>query len=296
MLKLGIIGCGRIVEFAHVDALKRLADEVEVAALSDPSGVRLETVGKMLQIGADHRYEDYREMLKREDLDFVDIAVPPFLHEKVLLDCAEAKVHVIMEKPIAGTLEEVDRMLEAVEANQITLAVLHNYRYSPGATRALELVKQGRIGVPFLFRSEVLSAGYWPGAEGYDPAWRTKRKIMQSPVVSVYAQIRTFMYEMDVDDTAVLILTHANGGITNIQVSWAVKNGAAGIHEVYGRKGAISFIPGIFAKKPVDRDSHRVLVFDYAMETREHPEVDYGYENSFLGPGRSLRWASKGVS
>ena len=88
MLKLGIIGCGRIVEFAHVDALKRLAEEVEVAALSDPSEVRLETVGGMLQIGADHRYEDYREMLKREDLDFVDIAVPPFLHEKVLLGCA----------------------------------------------------------------------------------------------------------------------------------------------------------------------------------------------------------------
>ena len=117
MLKLGIIGCGRIVEFAHVDALKCLADEVEVAALSDPSGVRLETVGKMLQIGDGRRYEDYWEMLKREDLDFVDIAVPPFLHEKVLLGCAEAKVHVIIEKPIAGTLEEVDRMLEAVEAN-----------------------------------------------------------------------------------------------------------------------------------------------------------------------------------
>ena len=45
MQKLAIIGCGRIVEFAHVDALKRLADEVEVVALADPSQVRLEAVG-----------------------------------------------------------------------------------------------------------------------------------------------------------------------------------------------------------------------------------------------------------
>ena len=304
MLKLGIIGCGRIVEFAHADALKRLSDEVEVVALSDPSEVRLEAVGGMLQIGTDHRYADYREMLKREDMDFVDIAVPPFLHEKVLLDCAEAKVHVILEKPIASTLEEVDRMLEAVEANGITLSVLHNYRYSPGAAEALELVKQGRIGSPFLFRSEVLSAGYWPGADGYDPAWRTKRnqagggclldngyhniylarEIMQSPVVSVYARIGTFAHEMDVDDTAVLILTHAGGGITNIQVSWAVKSGVAGFHEVYGKKGALSFTPGIFAKKPIDpidKENNRVAVFDHATEAWEYPEVYYGYENSF---------------
>jgi predicted dehydrogenase len=68
VLKLGIIGCGRIVEFAHVDALKSLSDEVEVATISDPSQVRLEVVGGMLQIGTDHRYADYREMLKRENL------------------------------------------------------------------------------------------------------------------------------------------------------------------------------------------------------------------------------------
>lgn len=128
MPKLGIIGCGRIVEFAHVDAIKSLADEVEVTAISDPSPVRLETVGGMLQIEPGCRYADYREMLGKQDLDFIDIAVPPFLHEEILVHCARAKVNVTMEKPIASTLEEVDRMLEAVEANGITFSVLHNYR------------------------------------------------------------------------------------------------------------------------------------------------------------------------
>jgi predicted dehydrogenase len=107
------------------------------------------------------------------------------------------------------------------------------------------------------------------------------REIMQSPVVSAYARTGTFTHEMDVDDTAVLILTHASGGITNIQVSWAVKSGVAGFYEVYGKKGAITFTPGIFAKKPVDEDSHRVSVFDNGKAAWEYPEVDYGYENSF---------------
>ncbi|MFH1007254.1 MAG: Gfo/Idh/MocA family oxidoreductase [Candidatus Latescibacterota bacterium] len=306
MLKLGIIGCGRIVEYAHAEALKRLSEEVAVVALSDPSQERLEAVGRLLDIETTHRYTDYQEMLNREELDFADIAVPPFLHEKTLLACAEAKVHVILEKPIASTLEEVDRMLEAVAANGITLSVLHNYRYSPGAAKALELVSEGRIGAPFLFRSEVLSDGYWPGAAGYDPAWRTKskqagggclidngyhniylaREIMQSPVVSVYARIGTFGSEMDVDDTAVLMLTHASGGITSIQVSWAVKAGVAGIHEVFGNKGAISFTPGIYTGKPVDpvgKDNNSVAVFDHATAAWEYPELDYGYGISFAG-------------
>jgi len=289
MLKLGIIGCGRIVEYAHINALESLKDEVEVVSISDVSQERLKSVGKLLKLSEEHHYFDYRDMLEKENLDFADIAVPPFLHKEIVLDCARARINIILEKPIACTLEEVDMMLEMVEKKKVLLCVLHNYRYSPGVAKALELIKEKKIGTPFLIRSEVFSGGYWPGAEGYDPSWRTEtdksgggclidngyhniylsREMMQSPVKSVYAQIGTFIHNVEAEDTVLLLLRHENGGISSIQVGWSVKAQGARVNEVHGDKGSISFKPCIFFNK----DDSPISLFINEKGQWEHPEV-----------------------
>ena len=293
MFKLGIIGCGLIVEYAHIDALKSLADEVRVIAISDPSEERLEVISKLLDMGDAQCYNDYQKMLEEEKLDFVDIAVPHFLHKEILIACAQAKVNIIIEKPLATTLEEADMMLEAVEQNSVNLCVLHNYRYNPPAARALELIKEGKIGKPFLIRSEGLRGSHWPGARGYDPDWRTKssrsgggclldngyhniylaREMMHSPVKSVYARTGTFVQDIDVDDTAVLLLNHENGGTSSIQVSWGVKAGGVRVDEVHGDKGSISFT----------REGRPLSVFSNQTGQWEYPELTARYKNSFTG-------------
>jgi len=293
MFKLGIIGCGRIVECAHLGALESLADEVRVIAISDKSKERLEVVSKLPALGNAKCYDDYQKMLQEEKLDFVDIAVPHFLHKEILIASAQAGVNIIIEKPLATTLEEADLMLEAVGENKVNLCVLHNYRYNPHTAKALELIKEGKIGKPFLIRSEGLGGSHWSGAKGYDPDWRTKsaksgggclldngyhniylaREMMQSPVKSVYARVGTFVQDINVDDTAVLLLNHESGGTSSIQVSWSVKAGGVVANEVHGDKGSISF----------NRENRPLSLFSNRTGQWEYPEVEDGAKNSFAG-------------
>ena len=286
MLRCGIIGCGRIVQGGHVDAFKALRDRIEVVALADPAQSSLDAVGEAL--GVERKYEDYREMLAKEALDFVDIATPHFAHRDNVVDVANAGVHILSEKPMATNLEEADTMLEAVEKNGVRYCVLHNYIYGGALKRAIALVQEGAIGEVFFIRSEGLGWGHFPGVDGFDPAWRTKMArggggclidngyhniysseyLMNSPVVSVYASVGTFVQPIDVDDLAVLMLKHKNGGITSIQVSWAVKARGVGVYEIHGTKGTLTF----------HREDHPLALYRNDTEKWEYPSTEVQYE------------------
>ena len=261
MFKLGIIGCGRIVEEGHSKAYRALTDEVEVVAISDPSPERLKVIGDILGVDKSHHFQDYKDMLAKVELDIVDVAVPHFLHEKIVIDCAEAGLDILSEKPLATNLEEVDRMLAAIEKSKVKLGVFHNYKYMPFYQKAIELIEDGAIGKPFFVRSEGLSGGHYPGAKGYDPDWRTKsaasgggclldngyhnvyliREMMASPIESVYASVGTYVQPIDVDDLAVVNFRHKNGGTSILMVSWAIRAGGIRANEVHGTEGTISF-------------------------------------------------------
>jgi len=286
MLKCGIIGCGRIVQQGHVSAFKTLRDRIEVVALADPAQGSLDAVGEAL--GVERKYKDYREMLAKETLDFVDIATPHFAHRDNVVDAANAGVHILSEKPMATNLKEADAMLAAVEKNGVQYCVLHNYIYGGALKRAIALVREGAIGEVFFIRSEGMGWGHYAGVEGFDPDWRTKMArggggclidngyhnlysaeyLMNSPVVSVYASVGTFVQPIDVDDLAVLLLKHKNGGTTSIQVSWATKAGGVGVYEIHGTKGTLTF----------RRDDHPLALFRNETGEWEYPSIEVQYE------------------
>ncbi len=259
MIRLGIIGCGRIVAEAHVDALQNLTDLVHVVALADPSPDRTQLVGEALGVEPAHHYSDFAEMLERETLDCVDLAVPHFLHQSITVACAQEGLHIFAEKPLGTSLESVDRILQAVERAGVTLGIAHNYLYLDAYQAALEEIAAGRIGRPFLIRSESLGGSHFPGTPSYDPDWRTQHAqagggalldngyhqiytaeaLMGAPVAKVSGRVSTFVNQQDVDDTAVALLHHANGGVTSLQVSWAVRGGGKPVLEVHGTAGSL---------------------------------------------------------
>jgi len=293
MLRLGIIGCGRIMEQGHSPALQELTDQAQVISLADPSPERRNVLGGIFAVPAGSQYESADEMLSSEELDVVDIATPHAYHEAAIVSAAKAGVHVISEKPLATDLDEVDRILEAVEAAGVKLCVLHNYRYGPPSIKARELIAAGAIGDVFLVRMEGLGGGHYKGATGFDPDWRTKsaksgggclidnayhsiyqaREMMGSPVKSVFARVETYTRDIDVDDTAVLILNHENGGTSVLMVSWGVSAGGAGANEVHGTGGSIAF----------HRDGQPISLFDNALGEWSSPEPKADYPNSFAG-------------
>ncbi len=264
MLKAAIIGCGRIVEEGHLRAYQALRDRVRVVALADPTPERRALIGEALEVPESARYADYRELLRRESPDFVDLALPHFLHEEVTIACAQAGLHILTEKPLTTSLPSADRILEAVERAGVSLGVIHNYRYLAHNARALALIAEGRIGRPFFVRSEGLGGSYYPGAAEYDPGWRARGEragggalldngyhgiylaeaFMGSPVERVYARVGTYVRSQDVDDLAVVLLEHENGGISSVQVSWAVRGGGQYVSEVHGTQGSLRFVNG----------------------------------------------------
>ena len=261
MLKAGIIGCGRIVQEGHIRAFEALKDKVTVIALADPAPECLSAVGEALGVPEQSRYASATELLEAQAdaLDFVDLALPHFLHRDITIECAEAGVNILSEKPMATTVAEADDMLAAVEKAGVCFSVIHNRRYSPVSATVRELVAAGAIGKPFLIRSEGLGRGHYPGTPAYDPDWRTKseragggclldngyhniyiaRELMGSPVESVYGCIGTYRHSITVDDTACVLLSHENAGITSIQIAWSSVGGGQHVEEIHGTEGTI---------------------------------------------------------
>lgn len=293
MVRVGLVGCGRIMQEGHLPALQRLGERVEIVALADPSPERRAVIGDLAGIAADQRYSAVDELLGRARIDLLDVAVPHFLHEPAVLAAAAAGVDVVLEKPIATTLDECDRMIAAVTAAGTRLAVIHNYAYRPPEARALALIAEGAIGRPFLVRSEGLGGGHYKGATGYDPDWRTRAarsgggclidnayhniylawKMLQAPVERVYARLGTYVQPIEVEDTALLLMEHAGGATSSIQVSWAVRAGGLPVHEVHGTAGSIAF----------RRDGHALSLYRDATGAWEHLdlETDLGFPGYF---------------
>jgi predicted dehydrogenase len=123
-------------------------------AISQTSGARLVAVFDVDRSRADAFAEKHGclaftssdEVLKRADVQMVMVALPNFLHERSTVDCASAGKHIFLEKPMADTIEECDRMLAAVERADVHLLVAHSQRYFASTIRAREIVQSGSLG------------------------------------------------------------------------------------------------------------------------------------------------------
>ena len=164
MFRVGIVGCGRIVEDAHAPALRSLSEKTAVVAVADPSEERRAAVAAALG-SSPAGFADWSEMFRASEFDVAVVAVPHHLHAPAICDAADAGFDVITEKPLATTLEEVDRVAEALADANVRLSVMHNWMFNPDALAALAAIEAGRIGVPFFVRNESLWGVPWLGED-----------------------------------------------------------------------------------------------------------------------------------
>jgi len=145
-VKLGIIGCGIATRELHAPALLKLKDKFEVTAvcnINEPKAMECaDGFGRIPFVF------DYRDVLKRTDVEAVDIAVPYNLNYEITLAALEAGKHVIVEKPLAHDLAEAHRMLELDRRYPQVKMVAENFRYHPAFLRLRALMGDGAIGEP----------------------------------------------------------------------------------------------------------------------------------------------------
>jgi predicted dehydrogenase len=143
-LKVGIVGCGAIARIRHIPAFLKLGGKVTLQAVCDKNeSLAREAAARNGVTGV---YSDLAQMLAAEKLDIIDICTPPQTHAAITIGAIEAGCHVVLEKPMALSTADCDRMLAIPRRDNQKLCVIHNQLYYPPVLKARKLVADGAIG------------------------------------------------------------------------------------------------------------------------------------------------------
>jgi predicted dehydrogenase len=235
-MRYGIIGCGRIHR-NHVQAALAV-DGVQLVGVSDVDEERAATAAREWDVPS---YTDYRELLA-SGVDAVSVCLPHHLHEKVCVDAAEAGVHVLCEKPLATSIEECDRIIEACDRHGVKLGVSFQHRFNDNAQALRRLIDSGRLGRPILgtalfqYYKNPQDTGYFAGS-GWRGTWeREGGGVLNThavhaldllcwffgPVKETHAAIATLTHSTEVEDTAGGVLRFESGALATIAASMSV--------------------------------------------------------------------------
>jgi predicted dehydrogenase len=143
VLKGGIVGCGVITQAAHLPAWRHTKGASIVSVCDQNIDAAKETARRW---GIPRVYDDLLKMLQSEKLDFVDVCTPPATHHKLSIKAMEAGMHVLVEKPMATSLDEADEMVSASKKHGVKLCVSHNFLFTPAIRTASSLIASGAIG------------------------------------------------------------------------------------------------------------------------------------------------------
>ncbi len=165
-LKGAIVGFGFIESKGHLPAYLKRKD-VEIVAVADVCDARRQAAQEALPEA--RIYTHYDILLEQEDIDFIDIGTPPSFHAEIAKAALKKGVHVLCEKPLAVSLEEVTLMMNSAKEARRVLFPCHNYKHAPVVKAIREVIQSGSIGN---ISSVTLSTFRNTHAKG-TPEWRT---------------------------------------------------------------------------------------------------------------------------
>lgn len=240
-LRIAIVGCGWAGD-RHARACEECGVTVRWAVDVDQGraeGLRASLRGSQ---PATYVSTDYREALDDPNVDAVDICLPHDLHASVAIAAAEAGKHVLVEKPLAATLDEADAMIEAAQRRSLVLMVAENVRFYPVYHKVRELLLDGAIGEPALVR--MTRQCYLRESFTRDRPWFLDvraaaggimmaggihdievMRMLIGEVASVFSlRAPQRFLEMEGDDTSVALIRFQNGAIGTLVESFIMKN------------------------------------------------------------------------
>lgn len=251
LCKVGIAGCGKVAHL-HAKSIEAL-EAVELTAVwSRSESTATEFAGAY---GA-RVYPSIGEMVKAESLDLVIVCTPHPFHKDPVLEAAEAGAHVLVEKPLASTLEDCDRMIGGCRAADVKLGVICQRRWYEPSIRVKQAIEAGKIGKPILGAVQLFG---WRDQAYYDAdAWRGTWSmegggvmVNQAPhpldlflwfmgdIEEVYGVSRNLNHPgIEVEDTAVAVVKFKDGALGNVILSNSQKPGLYGKVHVHGENGA----------------------------------------------------------
>ncbi len=266
MLRIAIVGCGRIAK-RHCELLGGgHIVGASLAAVCDIVPEKAEAKGKEWNVSF---FSDLHEMMRTlgPEIDAVTILTESGSHADCALALAPYGKHIIVEKPMALTLDDADAMIRACDANGIKLFVIKQNRFNVPVVKLREALENGRFGKLVLGTVRVrwcrpqryYDQDAWRGTWALDGGVLTNQashhvdllEWMLGDVESVFAKSRTALAEIEAEDTAVVLLKFCNGALGVIEATTATRpKDLEGSISILGEKGSV--VIGGFAVNKMD--------------------------------------------
>lgn len=287
-LRIAIVGTGNIAEF-HAQAIA-LVPNAQLAAVHS----RRPEPGQAF--AAKHAVDyvgDYEALLGRDDIDVIAVTTPSGTHAELGIAAANAKKHVLCEKPLDITPERIDALVQAAEANGVLLGAIFQSRFGPGAQAVKRAVDAGRFGqlaqcaayIPWWRSKEYYASAGWRGTWTLDGGGALMNQSIHAidlllwlagEVEEVSARIGNALHhEIEVEDNAVAWLKFKNGAFGVIQGSTACYPGENKRVELKGTQGSATLVDDM------------PTFWQFAEETPEDADVRALATSASIGGGAS---------
>ena len=223
------------------------------------------------QLGWEETATDWRDVVRRKDIDIVDISTPGDSHADIAIEAAKAGKVVLCEKPLANTVKEAQKMLAAATKAGIIHMICHNYRRAPAVMLARELIEEGKLGRLYHFRGTYLQD--WVADPSVPLVWRLRKeaagsgalgdiashsldlaRFLVGEITEVTGALETFVKErplpenpkkkgkVTVDDASASVVRFDNGALGTIEASrFATGRKNYNRFEINGSKGSVVF-------------------------------------------------------
>ena len=251
MYGFGIIGCGMIAK-THIAAIADIADAKLVGVFDKNQAAG----NKFAQENNTIFFESLEDMLSNKEIDIVTICTPSGLHADLTIKALEAGKNVVVEKPMALTAEDCDRVIEAEKNSGKICAVVSQLRFSDVAHQVKNAIADGKLGdivevglhMKYHRDEEYYSSSNWRGTYSMDGGGALMNQGIHGVDMlinflgmpeSVFAFCRTKRHNIEVEDTAVAVLEYKNGPIGVIEATTSVNPGYPRQLEICGTKGSI---------------------------------------------------------
>src|SRR5215210_3249849 len=226
-MRVGVVGAG-FIGAVHLGAYANMP-EVEVVGVADALP-EIAATGAAV-VGA-RAYSSYEELVAAEEVDVVDVCLPTAYHRELALEAARASKDVILEKPIARSLEDAEAIIEAFEGSKERLFVGHVVRFFPEYVRIKEMIDAGELGTVGVARTSRRSP-FLTGWNDWYADWRMSGGVLLDLVIHDFDFLRWALgevervyargvlgHEYNRLDYALATLRFESGAIAHVEGHW----------------------------------------------------------------------------
>ncbi len=247
--KLVVANIGMQFGKAHIEGA--MSYGAEIGAICDCDVDALRAAGEKYDIPVEKQYTDYRDIMKNDDIDVVSVAIPDQLHKDVVIDLLRAGKHVLCEKPLALTREDIEEIVKAADEAESKFMVGQICRFTPSFVKAKELIDNGTIGELYFVESEY-AHDYMTFLKGWraDPnrhgvirggchAVDLLRWLAGDPEEVMAYGTHKLLPQVEYDDATIAIMKFSENLAGKVFVSTGCKRDYTMRTVIYGTKGTI---------------------------------------------------------